>query len=169
MQVVNDQVEVEAILEQPVGGLRDVSYQLYCGDDILESAFEQRQDKLCVARQLAELMPAAAGGAVGLRRDLPEQQVAGAGRQPQGDPRFLRVARGPDVLRGLPGPPARQVGAGGQGAAGRGLHRLERPRLLLQVRPHRREARADWGAGQVPGRQEAERSPRVQGVAGVGG
>ena len=30
--------------------------QLYCGDEILESAFEQRPDKLCVPRQLAELM-----------------------------------------------------------------------------------------------------------------
>ena len=28
----------------------------FCGDEILESAFEQRPDKLCVARQLAELM-----------------------------------------------------------------------------------------------------------------
>ena len=41
---------------QPLGALRDVSYQLFCGDEILESAFEQRPDMLCVARQLAELM-----------------------------------------------------------------------------------------------------------------
>ena len=41
---------------QPLGALRDVSYQLFCGDEILESVFEQRLDKLCVARQLAELM-----------------------------------------------------------------------------------------------------------------
>ena len=46
----------DTVLDQPLGALRDVSYQLFCGDEILESAFEQRPDKLCVARQLAELM-----------------------------------------------------------------------------------------------------------------
>ena len=56
MQVVDDQVVVDTVLDQPLGALRDVSYQLFCGDEILESAFEQRPDKLCVARQLAELM-----------------------------------------------------------------------------------------------------------------
>ena len=56
MQVVDDQVVVDTVLDQPLGTLRDVSYQLFCGDEILESAFEQRPDKLCVARQLAELM-----------------------------------------------------------------------------------------------------------------
>ena len=56
MQVVDDRVVVETVLDQPLGTLRDVSYQLYCGDEILESAFEQRPDKLCVPRQLAELM-----------------------------------------------------------------------------------------------------------------
>ena len=55
MQVVDDQVVVDTVLDQPLGALRDVSYQLFCGDEILESAFEQRPDKLCVARQLAEL------------------------------------------------------------------------------------------------------------------
>ena len=53
MQVVDDQVVVDTVLDQPLGALRDVSYQLFCGDEILESAFEQRPD---VARQLAELM-----------------------------------------------------------------------------------------------------------------
>ena len=56
MQVVDDQVVVDTVLDHPLGALRDVSYQLFCGDEILESAFEQRPDKLCVARQLAELM-----------------------------------------------------------------------------------------------------------------
>ena len=53
---MDDQVVVDTVLDQPLGALRDVSYQLFCGDEILESAFEQRPDKLCVARQLAELM-----------------------------------------------------------------------------------------------------------------
>ena len=56
MQVVDDQVVVDTVLDQDFGALRDVSYQLFCGDEILESAFEQRPDKLFVARQLAELM-----------------------------------------------------------------------------------------------------------------
>ena len=56
MQVVDNQVVLDTVLDQPLGALRDVSYQLYCGDEILESAFEQRPDKLCVPRQLAELM-----------------------------------------------------------------------------------------------------------------
>ena len=56
MQVVDDQAVLDTVLDQPLGALRDVSYQLYCGDEILESAFEQRPDKLCVPRQLAELM-----------------------------------------------------------------------------------------------------------------
>ncbi|CAE6935233.1 unnamed protein product [Symbiodinium natans] len=56
MQVVDDQVVLDTVLDQPLGVLREVSYQLYCGDEILESAFEQRPDKLCVPRQLAELM-----------------------------------------------------------------------------------------------------------------
>ena len=38
MQVINNRVEVQAILEQPLRALRDVSYQLYCGEEILESA-----------------------------------------------------------------------------------------------------------------------------------
>ncbi|CAE7029901.1 unnamed protein product [Symbiodinium natans] len=56
MQVVDDRVVVETVLDQPLGALRDVSYQLFCGDEILQSAFKQRPDKLCVPRQLAELM-----------------------------------------------------------------------------------------------------------------
>ena len=109
--------------------------------------------RVCVARQLAELMR------------LPLQEVLsdfdaiclGAWREQGITPRHIRSfcvwRQSPDVLRGLPGPPAGQVRACGQGAAGCGLHKLERPRLLLQVRPHRREVRADRGPGpgQIPG------------------
>ena len=56
-QVVDDRVVVETSLRQPLGALRrEVSYQLWKGDEILESAFERRWDKLCVPRQLAELL-----------------------------------------------------------------------------------------------------------------
>ena len=156
--------------------LRDVSYQLFCGDEILESAFEQRPDKLCVAKQLAELMRLPLqevlsdfDAITGSRRH--RKQVAGARHHAPRDPIILHLAPSPDVLRGLPGPPAGQVRACGQGAAGPGLHELERPRLLLQIRPHRREVRADRGPGpgQIPRREEARRNAGVQGLAGVGG
>ena len=62
--------------------------------------------------------------------------MAGARHHAPRDPIILHLAPSPDVLRGLPGPPAGQVRACGQGAAGRGLHELERSRLLLQIRPH---------------------------------
>ena len=42
MQVVDDQVVVDTVLDQPLGALRDVSYQLFCGDEILESAGSSR-------------------------------------------------------------------------------------------------------------------------------
>ena len=97
--------------------------------------------------------------------------MAGARHHAPRDPIILRLAPSPDVLRGLPGPPAGQVRACDQGAARRGLHELERPRLLLQIRAHRREVRADRGPGpgQIPGREEARRNAGVQGLAGVGG
>ena len=45
-------------LNRRLGVLRDVSYQLFRGSEIiiLESAFEQREDRLCVVRQLSELL-----------------------------------------------------------------------------------------------------------------
>ena len=43
-------------LNRRLGALRDVSYQLFRGSEILESAFEQREDRLCVVRQLSELL-----------------------------------------------------------------------------------------------------------------
>ena len=55
-QHVDNRTLVETSLRQPLGALREVSYQLFKGDEILASAFEQRDDKLCAARQLAELL-----------------------------------------------------------------------------------------------------------------
>ena len=56
MQVVDNRVETEVALNRRLGVLRDVSYQLFRGSEILESAFEQREDRLCVVRQLSELL-----------------------------------------------------------------------------------------------------------------
>ncbi|CAE7454802.1 pfh1 [Symbiodinium pilosum] len=55
-QAVDDRVVVEISLRQVLGALSQVSYQLWKGDEILESAFERQWDKLCVPRQLAELL-----------------------------------------------------------------------------------------------------------------
>ena len=131
MQVVDDRVVVETVLDQPLGG---VSCQLYCGDEILRLRTAAGQALRPSAARGVDAA-AAAGGAFGLRRNLHQKNVAGAGHHLPRDPGILPLAPGPDVLRGLPGPPAGQVRAYRQGAAGRGLHELERPRLLLQIRP----------------------------------
>ena len=128
----------------PRGPAGRLLYQLFCGDEILESAFEQRPDKLCVARQLAELMR------------LPLQEVLSDFDAITG---ILHLAPSPDVLRALPGPPAGQVRACGQGAAGR-----DEPPA-----PSRGASRSGPGPGQIPGREEARRNAGVQGLAGVGG
>ena len=56
MQVIDNRVDTQIRLRQPLGALREVSYQLFAGDQILASAFEERQDMLCVPRQIAELL-----------------------------------------------------------------------------------------------------------------
>ena len=149
---------VDTVLDQPLGALRDVSYQLFCGDEILESAFEQRPDKLCVARQLAELMR------------LPLQEVLsdfdaitgiGSRWREQGiTPReirsFCRAAcwTSSSLWSRSSGPWPSRAGT-----------------ATPSIRPHRREVRADRGPGpgQIPGREEARRNAGVQGLAGVGG
>ena len=127
MQVVDDQVVVDTVLDQPLGALRDVSYQLFCGDEILESAFEQRPDKLCVARQLAELMR------------LPLQEVLsdfdaitgiGSRWREQGiTPREIRSfciwRQAPMFYVDCQGRLLDKFEPVRQGAAGRGLHQLE--------------------------------------------
>ena len=49
----NLRTEVETLLRQRMHGLRSVSFQLPCEEDVLASAFDK---PLCVARQLAELL-----------------------------------------------------------------------------------------------------------------
>ena len=45
---------METLLRQRMRGLRSVSFQLPCEQDVLQSAFEDKP--LCVPRQLAELL-----------------------------------------------------------------------------------------------------------------
>ena len=107
LEVVDNRAQVQVALRQPMGALREISYQLYNGSEILPSAFEVRNDKLCVARQLAEL----------LQLPLPE------------------VLSRPHVLRQLPRRAPGRLPASGQGEPGRGLHVLPGARVLLQVGP----------------------------------
>ena len=146
MQVVDDQVVLDTVLDQPLGALRDVSYQLYCGDEILESAFEQRPDKLCVPRQLAELMRLplqevlSGFDAICTKKTWREQGINSRKMR-----KFYLWRQAPMFY---------------VDCQGRLLDKYEpsvKERLLLQIRP-RREVRADRGAGQVPGREEARRN-----------
>ena len=90
------------------------------------------------------------------------EQVAGARHHALRDPIILRLAPSPDVLRDCQGRLLDKYEVAVE---------LERPHLLLQIRPHRREVRADPGPGpgQIPGREEARQNAGVQGLAGVGG
>ena len=100
-QVVDDRVVVETSLRQPLGALRrEVSYQLWKGDEILESAFERRWDKLCVPRQLAELLKLPLAEVLSDFDTICDRGWQDRGVSPQG---VLRVARGSHVLRQLQG------------------------------------------------------------------
>ena len=156
---------VDTVLDQPLGALRDVSYQLFCGDEILESAFEQRPDKLCVARQLAELMRlplqevlSEGGGSKASRPERSDHSASGA--KPRCSTWTARAAcwTSTSLRSRSSGPWPSRAGTA-------------TPRLLLQIRPHGREVRADRGPGpgQIPGREEARRNAGVQGLARVGG
>ena len=72
---------------------------------------------------------AASGGALGLRRNhRHRKQVAGARHHAPRDPIILHLAPSPDVLRGLPGPPAGQALPAAEGARRPGLRHLRLPR-----------------------------------------
>ena len=52
-QRLDDRTVVETSLRQPLTALaqREVSYQLFKGDEVLASVFERRPDRLCAARR----------------------------------------------------------------------------------------------------------------------
>ena len=164
---MDDQVVLDTVLDQPLGALRDVSYQLYCGDEILESAFEQRPDKLCVPRQLAELMrlplQEVLSAAFGLRRNLHQKTWREQGITPREMREFCLWRQAPMFYVDCQG------------------------RLLDKYEPSVKEQRAvaftSWNGHAffyksartvakcepIGGREEARRNARVQGLAGVGG
>ena len=126
-QAVDDRVVVETSLRQPLGG---VSYQLWKSDEILDSAFERRWDKLCLRHHLRP-------GLAGPRREPQEFCVW------RGAPMFFVNCRG--QLMDSYQPVEKE--------AGRGLHGLGRARLLLQEREDRPPLRRDGAhPAQVPGR-----------------
>ena len=257
LEVVDNRAQVQVSLRQPMGALREISYQLYNGSEILPSAFQARDDKLCVARQLAEL----------LQLPLPEvlsdfDAICDKGWEQRGitaleirefcawrgAPMFFVSCRG-ELLDAYQPPvkenravaftcyqahayfykSARAVSHCDDVPRNEGLYRGDRkastvppfsewrpwagriesghfwaedlrqvraallaqghqPKVTMRslcdwralrlrvkdapdcvVTQYPEEVRADRGAGQVPGREEAGRNARVQGLAGVGG
>ena len=79
-QYRNSRTEVETLLRQRMRGLRSVSFQLPCEEDVLQSAFEDKP--LCVPRQLAELLQLSveAGGASASPPRRCESSACGATR-----------------------------------------------------------------------------------------
>ena len=157
MQVIDNRVDTQIRLRQPLGALREVSYQLFAGDQILASAFEERQDMLCVPRQLAELLK------------LPLQEVMEDFNSIAEIRTFCVWRKRAHVLRRLQGPLAGLLPASREGGEGRRLYLLERPRLLLQKRPGRGRLRRVGAAAALPTAQAGQPRAGVQGVAVVGG
>ena len=56
MQVVNDAAVTTTRMRRPLGVLRSACSQLPFRETILDEAFEEHDDKLCVPRQLAVLL-----------------------------------------------------------------------------------------------------------------
>ena len=56
MQVVNDQAVTETRMRRPRGVLRSACSQFPFYEQILDEAFEEHNDKLCVPRQIAVLL-----------------------------------------------------------------------------------------------------------------
>ena len=135
LEVVDNRAQVQVALRQPMGALREISYQLYNGSEILPSAFEVRNDQLCVARQLAELLQLPLPEVLSDFDAICDKGWEAAGHHRPGDPGVLRLARRPHVLRQLPRRAPGRLPAPGQGEPGRGLHVLPGARLLLQVGP----------------------------------
>ena len=140
----NSRTEVETLLRQRMRGLRSVSFQLPCEEDVLPSAFEDKP--LCVPRQLAELL------------QLSVEEVCADFdamlRHDWASPPVLRVAQRPDARAELAGRPGGQLRPGAEGAPHRVLLGLRR--ALLHVQGREEGAGEAGGARAVPGRGEAD-------------
>ena len=137
MQVVDDQVVLDTVLDQPLGALRDVSGR----DEILESAFELRPSAARGADAAA-----AARGAFGLRRNLHRERVAGARHHPPKNPIILRLA-----VAGTVQPAAGGLRARGQRSSGAVDHFYIQEQRQAQ-RPHTSASTRTWRASPGTGR-----------------
>ena len=114
----NSRTEVETLLRQRMRGLRSVSFQLPCEEDVLPSAFEDKP--LCVPRQLAELLQLSVEEVCAdfdamLRHDWRRLGISAE------EARVLRVAQRADARAELAGRPGGQLRPGAEGAPRRVL------------------------------------------------
>ena len=165
---VDNRVDTQIRLRQPLGALREVSYQLFAGDQILASAFEERQDMLCVPRQLAELLKLPLQEVIEDFNSICPGNWQQRGVSPRRDPDLLRLAQRPHVLRRL------------QGAVDcfQPAEKEEKAIAFTSWNGHAffyRSARAVAGCDEsqqrpaLPPAQARQSSAGVQGVAGLGG
>ena len=135
MQVIDNRVDTQIRLRQALGALREVSYQLFAGDQILASAFEERPDMLCVPRQLAELLKLSLED---ILQDF-DAICSGDWRQRGVSPAEIRTfcvwRNRPHVLRRLPRTAPGLLPAHAEGRKGHSLHRLERTRFFSTKAP----------------------------------
>ena len=119
----NSRTEVETLLRQRMRGLRSVSFQLPCEEDVLPSAFE---DKPLRAPAAGRAAAAERGGGVRrLRRHAAPRLKAPRHLRREGA-RVLRVAQRPDARAELAGRPGGQLRPGVEGAPHRVLLGLRR-------------------------------------------
>ena len=168
MQVIDNRVDTQIRLRQALGALREVSYQLFAGDQILASAFEERQDMLCVPRQIAELLK------------LPLQEVMedfnsicpGNWQQRGVSPTEIRTfcvwRNAPMFYVDCRGRLLDCFQPAEKEEKAIAVHVLERPRLLLQDRPGRGRLRRVRAAPALPPAQAGQSCAGVRGVAVVG-
>ena len=163
MQVIDNCVDTQIRLRQPLGALREVSYQLFAGDQILASAFEERPDMLCVPRQLVELLK------VSLEDILQDFDAICTGdwRQRGVSPAEIRTfcvwRNAPMFFVDCRGRLLDCFQPMQKEEKGHSLHRLERTRFLLQKRPGRGGVRRS-GATSLPSAAAGLQHSRILGV-----
>ena len=143
----NSRTEVETLLRQRMRGLRSVSFQLPCEEDVLPSAFEDKP--LCVPAAGRAAAAERGGGVRRLRRHAAPRLEAPRHLR-RGGARVLRVAQRPHAVDSYdPGAPHRVL--------------LGLRRALLHVQG-REEGAGAGGARALPGRGEADPAahPRVE-------
>ena len=107
------------MLRQRMRGLRSVSFQLPCEEDVLQSAFEDKP--LCVPRQLAKLLQLSVEEVCADFDAMLRPRPEAPRHLRRGGARVLRVAQRPDARAELAGQPGGQPRSGAEGALNRVL------------------------------------------------